>query len=205
METRYGRKRTYVEIAAVLVADTSIAVGAITACHFVGALLKTRTRARVRSVGSGNGVGLPNIHLGAAGTDLTLSSIWVVVRWVPALYVSLAVNPLDVVGALGVAVTSSVLGTGLVVALVKATVGGHLDEVQSAVQTARQLRNIDVEGELLANEVEHLVLAVGLHKVGTGADIGSIFALGNELQGQGIAAGRDTVGSWRSQSTSNHC
>ena len=89
--------------------------------------------------------------------------------------------------------TCAELSTGLVVALVDATVGGHLDEVESTVQTAGQVGHVDIESEFLADEIEHLVLGVGLHEVGTGSDIRS-GTLGNELKGQGIVGCRDTVG-----------
>ena len=90
--------------------------------------------------------------------------------------------------------TSSVLGTSLVVALVDTTVGSHLNKVESTVQTARQLGDVDVEGELLADEVEHLVLGVALHEVGTRTNVSRVRALGDELEGQRVAAGSDTVG-----------
>jgi hypothetical protein len=191
----------YVEIASVLVAEALVAAVAISARAGVGALLETRALARVRGVCSGDGVGLPDIHLGAASTNLTGSRIRVGVGWVPAFNVGLAVDELDVVGTLRITVTGSELGSGLVVALAHSTVGGHLDEVESTVETARQLGDIDVEGELLADEVEHLVLGVGLHEVGTRTNVCSAVALGDELDAQGIAAGGDTVGTWRGQST----
>jgi hypothetical protein len=183
-----------VEIATVLVAKTTVAVVTVTAAYVVGALLETSALAGMGSVGGGDGVGLPDVHLWAASTDLTLAGVRVVVRRVPALNVGLSVDELDVVGALGVAVSGSILGTGLVVALVDTTVGGHLDEVESTVQTARQLGGIDVESELLADEVEHLVLGVALHEVGTRTDVAAGRTLGNKLEGQSIAAGGDTVG-----------
>jgi hypothetical protein len=93
-----------------------------------------------------------------------------------------------------VVLTSSVLGTSLVVALVDATVRGHLDKVEGTVQTAGEVGDVNVEGELLVDEVEHLVLGVGLHEVGTGSDVAGVLALGDKLQGQGIAGGSDTVG-----------
>lgn len=135
------------------------------------------------SVGSSNGVSLPNVHLWATSTGLTLTSVGVVGGGVPSDNVGLAVDEFDVVGALRITVTSSVLGTSLVVTLVHTAIGSHFDEVESTVQTARQLGDIDVEGELLADEVEHLVLTVGLHEVGTGPDIGGVLARGDELQG----------------------
>jgi hypothetical protein len=182
-----------VEIATVLVAKTTVAVVTVTAAYVVGALLETSALAGMGSVGGGDGVGLPDVHLWAASTDLTLASVRVVGRRVPALNVSLSVDELDIVRTLGVAVSGSVLGTGLVVTLVDTTVGGHLDEVESTVQTARQLGGIDVEGELLADEVEHLVLGVALHEVGTRTDVAAGGTLGNELEGQSIAASGDTV------------
>lgn len=183
-----------VEVAAVLVANSAVAVVAVTAADVVGALLETSALAGVGSVGSGDGVGLPDVHLGAAGTHLALAGVGVVVGRVPALDVGYTVDELDVVGALGVAVSSSVLGTSLVVALVDTTVGSHLNKVESTVQTARQLGDVDVEGELLADEVEHLVLGVALHEVGTRTNVSRVRALGDELEGQRVAAGSDTVG-----------
>ena len=184
----------YVEITSVFVAKTAVAVVAISARDVISALLETRALARVRGVGGGDGVGLPDVHLRAAGTDLAGSSVRVGVRWVPALDVGLSVDELDVVGTLTVAVTSSELGTSLVVALADATVSGHLDEVESTVETARKLGDVDVEGKLLSDEVEHLVLGVALHEVGTRTNVGGVGTLGDELNAQGVAAGGDTVG-----------
>jgi hypothetical protein len=172
---------TYVEIASVLVAHTSVAAVAISAGGIISALRKTLALARVRGIGGRDGVGLPDIHLRAARADLARSRVRVSVRWVPALNIGLAVDELDIVGALGIAVTSSVLGTSLVVALSDTTVGSHLDEVESTVETARELGDIHVEGKFLADEVEHLVLCVGLHEVGTRTNVGSAVALGDEL------------------------
>jgi hypothetical protein len=90
--------------------------------------------------------------------------------------------------------TSSVFGTSGVVALVQATVGGHLDKVQSTVQTARKLGDIHIESELLSDDVEHLVLAVGLHKICTGSDVGGVRALGDERELESIGGGANTVG-----------
>lgn len=66
-----------VEIATVLVADTSVAVVAITAGG-ASALLETCALAGMGSVGGGDGVSLPDIHLWAASTDLASSSVGVV-------------------------------------------------------------------------------------------------------------------------------
>jgi hypothetical protein len=101
--------------------------------------------------------------------------------------------------------TSSVLGTSLVVALAKATIGGHLDKVESTVQTAGKVRDINVEGELLIDQVEHLVLGVCLHEVGTGSDVARVLALGDELECQGIAASGDTVSTLAVSASSSTC
>lgn len=70
------------------------------------------------------------------------------------------VDELDIAGALRVAVSGTVLGTSLVGReLGKTTVEVHGDEVQSAVQAAANVGDIDVEGELVAwskSALEHL-------------------------------------------------
>jgi hypothetical protein len=114
----------------------------------------------VRSVSSRDGVSFPNIHLGAACANFACSGVGVALRGVPAFDVGLAIDELDVVRALRVTVSSSVLGTSLVVSFADTTVSCHLDEVKSTVEATGELGDIDVEGELLAHEVEHLVLGV---------------------------------------------
>lgn len=65
-------------------------------------------------------------------------------------------------GALRIAVSSSVLGTGLIVGVLGlTTIGIHLYKVKSTVKTAGKLGDIDVEGELLVLGLEHLVSGVG--------------------------------------------
>lgn len=66
----------------------------------------------MRGVGGRDGVGLPDVHLGAAGADVTLTGVGVVLSAVPARNVSLTVDPLDVVGALSVAVSWNLLEAG---------------------------------------------------------------------------------------------
>lgn len=92
---------------------------------------------------------------------------------------------------MSVAVASSVLGTSLVGREAgHATVLVHLDEVEGTVETARQVGHVNVEGELLVLELEHLVLGLGFHKVNTGADVGASY----EFEGELVAGGRNTVG-----------
>lgn len=92
--------------------------------------------------------------------------------------------------ALRVTVSSTVLSTSLVGGeLGQTTVLVHLGEVECTVETAREVGHVNVEGELLVQELEHLVCSVGLHEVDTRADVGASL----ELESQGIAAGGDTV------------
>ena len=103
----------------------------------------------------------------------------------------LAVDELDVLGALRVAVASTVLGTSLVVReLGQTTVRVHLAEVERAVEAAGEVGHVDGERELLVEELEHRVLGLAAHEVDTGADVGA----GDELEGERVAGGRDTVG-----------
>lgn len=80
---------------------------------------------------------------------------------------------LDIVRALSITVTGTILGTSLVARVLgKTTISVHLNEVQSTVETAVKLGNVDVEGELLVEEVEHLVLGVGgVHEVDTATNV----------------------------------
>lgn len=66
--------------------------------------------------------------------------------------------------------------------------GTYGDEVESAVQAAAELGNVDVKGELVAEEREHLVLVGAFHQVHTGADVCPGLAVGDKLEGEGIAA-----------------
>ena len=71
-----------------------------------------------------------------------------------------------------------------------ATIGSHLGEVDGTVETAGELGDIDVEGELLVEQVEHLILGVGgVHEVDTRADVGTSL----EGEGEGVTGGGDTV------------
>jgi hypothetical protein len=78
-----------VEVATVLVAHTTVAVGTVTAFGARASVLAVDCAA-VRSVGSGVLVGLPDIHLIAAGSVVTLAGVGVVGGWGPALNVSLS-------------------------------------------------------------------------------------------------------------------
>lgn len=171
-----------VEIASGLVADA----GAVNA---VSALVQAGAAARVWGNGRRDGVGFPDIHLRAASAHATGTGVST--GGVPALNVGDTIDELDITRALRVAVTSTVLGTSLVGGVGRhTTVGSHLGEVDGTVETAGQLGDVDVEGELLVHQVEHLVLGVGgVHEIDTRADVGTSL----EGEGEGVAAGGDTV------------
>lgn len=138
---------------------------------------------------------LPDIDFGTAGTVRANTGVVVVGGWLPSLNVGLATDELQVTGALSVTVTGTVLGAGLVVGVAGlATVLLHGDEVKSGVETTVDGGQVDIEGELVALEVEGLVLVGTVHEVESGSDVGSVLVLGQELEGESIAAGGGTVG-----------
>lgn len=182
-----------VEVTAVLVANTVVSEGAVTALGWVVADNETGGLASVGGESVGDAVGLPDIVLRAAGTHLTESGVGVGGGWVPSNNVTLSANPLQVVWALSVTVSSSVLDTGSV-GRAGVTVQRHLNGVESTVNTAWELRNIDVKGELLVDEGELLIGSTGGgNEVDTSTDVGSR-GTGDELEGDGIARDVDTVG-----------
>lgn len=104
-----------------------------------------------------------------------------------------AVDKLQVARTLSIAVSSTVLGTGLVVRVLShATVFVHRDEVQCAIQTAREVREIDIKRELLVQQTEHLVRGIRLHEIQSRANV-STRALRHKRQLQRIPTGCGAV------------
>lgn len=180
------------------VASISITLGGVSISNTTAetsALINTHLVARVRSVCVGNGVGLPDIHLVTACTAETFSGVGTVGVSSPALSIGLSVDELEITWALSITVTGSVFGTSLVAWVgSQSSVSLHLGEVQSTVETARKLGDIDSEGELSSQKVEGLVLSLGSssHKVCTRSNVGAS-TLSNEVESQRIASGGDTV------------
>lgn len=117
---------------------------------------------------------------------ISLTSVWI--RQVSTTYN--AVDPRSN-EALGIAVSGTNSGTSRVQRRATA-VCPHLREVQSAVHTARQLGDIDVEGKLLAGQLEHLVVLLALvEKVRSGAR--ELLVLAVEVHAQACAVGEDTI------------
>ncbi len=137
--------------------------------------------ARVRSVGGGVEVGLPDVHLGAAGA--VLSGSRAAVGATPAINVGLAVDELDVLRALAVAVARAVLGTGLVALESRhSAVLVHLAEVDGAVQTAGEVGHVHIHGELLVQQVKQAVLGIAGHQIHAGADVRPVVVLGDKVE-----------------------
>jgi len=104
-----------------------------------------------------------------------------------------AVDEFDIAGALGVAVTSSILGTSLVGGESgETTISVHLGEVEGAIETARKVGNVDIESEFLVEELEHLVGSFAGHHVNTRTDV-LLGAVCDEFEGKSVTAGGDTV------------
>ena len=100
-------------------------------------------------------------------TTSVLSNAHVValVVWVrsPINNIGLAINELNVVGALSITVSGTIFGTSHVVASTIATVLIHLHKVTGSIHSALQFRHVEFHGELSVLEIEHLVLVGAVH------------------------------------------
>merc|ERR1712023_432386 len=94
------------------------------------------------------------------------------------LDVGLALDPLQVSRALGIAVTSSIRSTSLVVTHTLVTILVHFHKIDGSVQGALGLGHFNSHRNLLANELELLVLII-LCDEHTSADIDGIRSLGH--------------------------
>mmetsp|Transcript_7138 Transcript_7138/g.16220 ORF Transcript_7138/g.16220 Transcript_7138/m.16220 type:complete len:267 (+) Transcript_7138:826-1626(+) len=117
---------------------------------------------RMRGVGCGHVVGLPNIHLGTAGAIVTKAHavaeiLWV---WLPILRVGDAIDELDVMGALGITVTSPILGTRLVLAQTQTTIAGHLHEVHGTIHATFHRGRIHLHRKLTVVQLEEFVVVI---------------------------------------------
>ena len=204
-----------VEVASVLVADALVSRSWVTAVRALAAD-ESVALAGVGSVRRGVLVGLPDVHLSAAGSVAARAGVYIIGRRSPVENVGLltvlvgvsglrswvldgksaylAVDELHVVWALGIAVSSSVLGTSLVAwVLGHSSISIHLREVQSTVESARKVGHVNVEGELVVLQLEGLVGGVIRQKIDTGSNVRSGGSLGDELESQSIVARGDTV------------
>jgi len=102
----------------------------------------------------------------------------------------LSIDELDVLWALRITVSSTVLGASSVVRKPRhTTIGIHGDEVQGSVEPARQVRDVDIEGKFIVLELEHFIFVLGCHHVDTRSSIGT----GDEGKVERAARGDDAV------------
>jgi hypothetical protein len=79
-----------VEIATVSITSSAVTVvGVSSTTRVTSASVLSELGARVRSVGSGDGVGLPDVHLGAACAQVTNTTVDIALRGLPAIRVGL--------------------------------------------------------------------------------------------------------------------
>jgi len=185
-----------VEVASIFVTDSTIAVATVTTFSTFATVLSVNG-AYVRSVGSRDRVGFPNVHFITASTIVSDSRVWIVGAWFPLLAVGLSVDPFEIVRALRVTVTSTIFSTSLVGwVFAQASILLHFYEVESAVQTARKVRHINSESKFTIQKFEHLVVAVVLEKVCTGSNVGTVWTVGDEPQVKRVATCCYSICSW---------
>lgn len=144
----------------------------------------------MRSESSCPAISLPDVHLDAAAPVAPGAAVDVALAGLPVEKIGLPVYELDIVGALGIAVASTVSGASLVIGKTcAATIRVHLYKVQSAVEAAWKLADIDIEGEFGVLQTEHLVRVVILQEVNSRANIRPVLALSYESKVQLVARG----------------
>jgi len=134
-----------VEVTSIFVAHTAISVRSITACGTITTGL-TYDSAYVRSVGRSHGVRFPHVHFVATRSIFSSSSVGISGVGLPIENIGLSVNELDIVGALGIAVSSTVGSSGLVSRILgHTTISVHLYEVKGTVEATWKLAHVDIE------------------------------------------------------------
>jgi len=84
----------------------------------------------VWSNGSSGRVGFPYVHFSTTGSVVTSTRVRIIRRWFPVNNVGFTVNEFNIVGALGITVSSSVLSSGLVERIFRhSTISRHLYKV----------------------------------------------------------------------------
>ena len=105
-----------------------------------------------------------------------------------------SVDKFDIARALAVAISSAILSASLVaVVLGKTAILIHRNKVKGTIQTAADTRDINVESEFVAQDSEHLIGTVILHKIETTTNVGAIRTLGHKLQAELIATGGNSI------------
>lgn len=136
-----------VEVATVFVTNSILALSlVVVAAINTFAAIVAWFVARVGSELSGETVGLPNVHFCAASTIVAAARVAIFGGRSPVLAVGLAIDPLHIMRALCVAISSSILGPSLVIRVRGfSPIGFHLDEVEGSVDTTLKFGDVDVE------------------------------------------------------------
>merc|ERR1719199_1080264 len=189
-----------VDVAAVTVGWGDEAITILTSAFLVAhAHVEARLLGGVWREGRGHHVRLPNIHLGTACSHVALAAVVVRIVGVrrPSLTVGLAVDPLEVSGALSIAITSSVWSTGFVVG---SQVAGllHLGKVDCGIGSTRHVAQINVERNLFLEHAEQFVLLGVFHHVAAGAHIDRVWSLGDKTNVNTVAVLLHAIGSFPS-------
>ena len=183
-----------VVVTAVLVTDTIVAL-VLVVVTTLDALADIRScgDARVRCVGRGTAVGLPDIHLRTANAPRSDGRV---MAGIPADDVGLAVHELHVVGALRIAVARPVLCPGSIAssAASLATICIHFHEVHRAVEAARHLSHVRRQRELAVFELEELVGVLVIQHVDSRAKVVSVLCLCHKAKLDAVINGLDSVG-----------
>jgi hypothetical protein len=159
-----------------------------------GTFVQSSVGAHMGSIGSRDTVGFPDIHLVTAHTEVTSSRVWIVSVTNPASDVGSTIDPLQVLRALRITVSSSVSSSCLVGRESShTTICGHLREVEGTIETTWQIGDINIEGELLIQKLKQVIFGAGVQKVDTGTNVG-LGALGDEIDLERVARGGNTVG-----------
>jgi len=182
-----------VEIATVFIANSTVSVITVTALRSVASVLSLDAT-NVWGVGGCHAVRFPDVHLHTTCTVHSSTGVLVVGRGFPIESVGLAVDKLDVVRALSIAISRTVFSAGFVTGMFRhTTVCVHRYEVKSTVKSTGKVRYVDVEGKFFVLQLEHSVRRVALRQINTRSDVGRVRTVSNELQGEIGTANRDTV------------
>ncbi|TRY69411.1 hypothetical protein TCAL_15133 [Tigriopus californicus] len=177
-------KVTTVLVAHAVVSVTRVVVSAILALTSGGLIHITS----VGGVGLALAVGFPQVHLHTTGSKVTESGVLVIVGGHPILHIGLAVDPLHVMGTLGITITGSKLSSSLVGGVLAQTaVLLHLHKVEGTIQTAIQLGGIHVEGSGWNGERSRFALRDILEQILIQTPVNAIIIDHHHHNGQFIA------------------
>jgi hypothetical protein len=188
----FAHETVGLQVASIFITDTFETIGAIVATVGSGAS-NVVLGASMHGEGSRDAVCLPQIDLSAASSILASSCVGVSLGWFPILHIGLAIDEFQIMWALSITVSGSILSTGSI-ELTLTSIFLHLNEVQSTIQTTSKLRIVDSEGELLVLEFQHLVVVIIFHQVCTRSNISAVGTLRHESKFETRATSLNAIG-----------